>query len=72
MKRTISTDNQADIIARFAARGRNDPTIAGVLGVSVTTVRRLRKEYNIPPGEMRWLPAHSPHHTRFADVEQQA
>ncbi|MEQ4717891.1 helix-turn-helix domain-containing protein [Nonomuraea sp. B19D2] len=72
MKRTISTDNQAEIAARFAGRGHNDPTIARVLGVSVSTVRRLREEYGIAPGETRWLPHTSPHNLRYAEPERQA
>lgn len=55
MKRTTSTDNQAEITARFALAGKDDPTIAAVLGRSVSYVRALRKEYEISPGETRWL-----------------
>lgn len=64
MKRTPSTDSQAEIAARFAA-GRGDPTIARVLECSVSHVRALRKEYDITPGETRWLPHTNPLNTRY-------
>ena len=66
MKRTNSTDNQAEIAARFAMTGKDDLTIARVLGCSVSHVRALRKEYAIDPGETRWLPHSSPLNTRYA------
>lgn len=65
MKRTPSTDNQAEIAARFALAGKDDPTIASVLECSVTHVRDLRREYSIDPGETRWLPHTSPLNTRY-------
>ncbi|MET7336004.1 hypothetical protein [Nonomuraea sp. NPDC005650] len=66
MQRTPSTDNQAEIAARFALAGKDDPTIARVLECSVSHVRALRKEYNIAPGETRWLPADSPLNPRYS------
>jgi hypothetical protein len=48
----------AEIIARFAATGRDDPTIAARLGITAGQVRGLRKEFGIPPGETRWRPRH--------------
>lgn len=65
MKRTISTDNQAAIAARFAMTGKDDPTIARILECSVSHVRALRREYGIDPGETRWLPHTSPLNTRY-------
>lgn len=44
----------AEIIARFANTGRDDPTIAARLGITAGQVRGLRKEFGIPPGETRW------------------
>jgi hypothetical protein len=65
MRRTPSTDNQAEIASRFARTGKDDPTIARVLECSVSHVRALRKEYGIDPGETRWLPNGSPLNTRY-------
>jgi hypothetical protein len=48
----------AEIIARFANGGRDDPTIAARLGITVSQVRSLRAEFNIPPGETRWSHGH--------------
>jgi hypothetical protein len=48
----------AEIIARFANAGRDDPTIAGRLGITVAQVRGLREEFGIPPGETRWSHGH--------------
>ncbi|MFG1963131.1 hypothetical protein [Nonomuraea sp. NPDC049028] len=66
MKRTPSTDNQAELAARFAMVGKDDPSIARILECSVSHVRALRKEYEIDPGETRWLPNTSPLNTRYA------
>jgi DNA-binding NarL/FixJ family response regulator len=52
---TPSQQATAELIARFALAGKDDPSIAVRLGISVSTVRRLRKEFGIPPGETRWL-----------------
>jgi hypothetical protein len=67
MKRTPSTDNQAEIAARFALHGHDDPTIARTLECPVSHVRALRREYDIPPGETRWLTHHSPPSTRYSN-----
>jgi len=67
MKRTPTTDNQAEITARLALAGRDDPTIARTLECSISHVRALRREYEIPPGETRWLTRPSPHNTRYAN-----
>ena len=48
----------AELIARFAATGRDDPTIAVRLGITVAQVRGLREEFGILPGETRWTPRH--------------
>lgn len=48
----------AEIIARFANAGRDDPAIADRLGITVGQVRGLRKEFRIPPGETRWSHGH--------------
>ncbi len=45
----------AEIIARFAATGRDDPAIAARLGITAVQVRELRKEFGIKPGETRWF-----------------
>ncbi|MEV4181659.1 hypothetical protein AB0J28_09450 [Streptosporangium canum] len=50
----------AELIARFAATGRDDPTIAARLGIPVSQVRTLRTEFDIKPGETRWTPRHHP------------
>lgn len=52
-------ENLAELIGRLAAKGRDDPTIAGVLGITAAKVRRIRIAYKIPAGERRWLPAPS-------------
>ena len=44
----------AEIIARFANAGRDDPAIASRLGITAAKVRGLREEFGIPPGEARW------------------
>lgn len=69
MKRTPSTDNQAEITARFARVGKDDPTIARVLECSVRHVRALRKEYGIDPGETRWLSHRDPRNTRYSNEQ---
>jgi hypothetical protein len=66
VKRTPSTDNQAEIAARFALAGKDDPAIARTLECPVSHVRALRKEYEIAPGETRWLTHASPLNTRYA------
>jgi len=48
----------AEIIARFANAGRDDPTIAERLGITAAQVRGLREEFDIPPGETRWSHGH--------------
>jgi hypothetical protein len=48
----------AEIIARFANSGRDDPTIASRLGITAGQVRSLRDEFDIPPGETRWSHGH--------------
>jgi len=48
----------AEIIARFANAGRDDPTIAARLGITAAQVRGLREEFGIPPGETRWSHGH--------------
>jgi len=53
-----SREATAEIIARFAATGRDDPTIAVRLGITVSQVRALREEFGILPGETRWTPRH--------------
>lgn len=50
-------DNLAELIGRLAAAGRNDPHIATHLGITVSQVRGLRADFDIPAGERRWLPA---------------
>lgn len=59
--------NRIELIARFAKAGTNDPSIAARLGVSVSMVRRLRKEAGISPGETRWLSHRNPLNTRYTD-----
>lgn len=49
-------ENVAAMVARLARLGRNDPSIATTLGISVAQVRGIRDEYDIPAGERRWLP----------------
>ncbi|MER7126678.1 hypothetical protein [Micrococcus luteus] len=56
----IYEENLRQMIGRFALTGRDDPTIAARLGITVGQVRRIRKKYNIAPGEQRWLPADRP------------
>lgn len=65
MIRTPSTDATAGLVARLASAGRNDPTIATRLGISASQVRRLREEYEILPGETRWLSHQSPLNPRY-------
>lgn len=48
-------ENLAELIWRLACIGRDDPTIAGVLGITASEVRTLRKQNDIPAGERRWL-----------------
>lgn len=50
-----SRDATAELVARFANAGRDDPTIAACLGITVYQVRKLRKDYEIPAGEQRWI-----------------
>lgn len=45
----------ANIIADLARGGCDDPTIAARLEITVSQVRGIRKEFNIPPGETRWI-----------------
>lgn len=45
----------AEIIARFAATGRDDPSIAMRLGITVPQVRGIRRQFGIPAGETRWF-----------------
>jgi hypothetical protein len=47
--------NLSELISGLARIGRNDPTIAAHLGISVSTVRDIRREYGIPAAERRWL-----------------
>ncbi len=54
-----SRENVADLIAALAFQGADDPTIAVRLELSTSQVRMLREEFEIPPGETRWV---SPHH----------
>lgn len=60
MIRTPTTDATSELIARLANMRRDDPTIAARLGITVSQVRALRKEYGIKPGETRWTPRHQP------------
>lgn len=46
----------AELVERLATAGRDDPTIAARLDISVSRVRALRKAFDIPAGERRWLP----------------
>jgi hypothetical protein len=41
----------AEIIARFANTGRDDPTIAARLGITAAQVRGLRRQFGIPAGD---------------------
>lgn len=50
----------AELIARLANLGRDDPTIAAHLSIPVSQVRALRREFDIKPGETRWTPRHQP------------
>jgi hypothetical protein len=52
----VYKDNLAELIGRLAGAGRDDPTIAHHVGITVSQVRRLRAEFAIPAGERRWLP----------------
>lgn len=72
MMRTPTTDATAAIVARFAMTGRDDPTIAARLEITVSEVRALRREYDIPPGETRWLSHRNPLNTRYAGEEAPA
>jgi hypothetical protein len=56
----VYKDNLVDLIGTLAAAGRDDPTIAARLGITANQVRRLRKEFDIPAGERRWLPIRPP------------
>lgn len=46
--------NQGELIRNLAAGGVDDPTIAARLGISVSNVRRIRREDGIQAGEQRW------------------
>lgn len=46
--------NVSELIRRLARTGTDDPTIAARLGLSVSTVRRIRDEDGIEAGEQRW------------------
>lgn len=59
--------NTIELIWRLARAGNDDPSIAARLGISTSTVRRLRKEADIPPGETRWLSNRNPLNTRYVD-----
>jgi predicted transcriptional regulator len=50
-----SRDATAQIIARFANAGIDDPRIAARLGITVAQVRGIRRRYRIEAGEQRWL-----------------
>jgi hypothetical protein len=63
LQRTPTTDNQAEIAARFALSGKDDPTIARTLECTIRHVQALRQEYDIDPGETRWLTHQSPLNT---------
>jgi hypothetical protein len=47
--------NLAEFIERMARASISDPRIADRLGITVAQVRDIRKEYEIPAGERRWL-----------------
>lgn len=52
----VYKDNLVDMIGQLANTGQDDPTIASRLEITTNQVRRLRKEFDIPAGERRWLP----------------
>jgi hypothetical protein len=54
----IYRENLVDLISQMAFAGQDDPTIASRLEITASQVRGLRKEYEIPAGERRWLPSH--------------
>jgi len=47
--------NYVEIIGRFAAAGRDDPSIADTLNVGTNVIARIRRYEQIEPGETRWL-----------------
>ncbi len=47
--------NLAEMVGRLAGIGRDDPTIAGVLGITAAEVATIRRQNEIPAGERRWL-----------------
>jgi hypothetical protein len=51
-------DNLADLIETMANAGLNDPIIARRLDITLQQVRGIRRVYDIPAGERRWLPEH--------------
>jgi hypothetical protein len=46
--------NLSTMIRALAGIGRDDPRIADRLGITVSQVRGIRKEYGIEAGEQRW------------------
>lgn len=46
--------NVAEMIRRLAGIGRNDPSIAIKLGITVSQVRGIRRQFGIEAGEQRW------------------
>lgn len=48
-----SREATAELVAQLALAGRDDPTIAARVGITVAQVRGLRGEYGIPPGARR-------------------
>lgn len=46
--------NLSGMIRGLAGIGRDDPTIAVRLGITVSQVRGIRRDYGIEAGEQRW------------------
>jgi hypothetical protein len=50
-------DNVIELVGQLARGGCSDPAIAERMGLTVSQVRRVRKDNDIPAGEQRWLRA---------------
>lgn len=48
-----SRDNVAVFVESLANMGRDDPSIADALGITVSQVRSIRREYEITAGAKR-------------------
>lgn len=46
--------NLSELVGSLARGGTNDPDIAFQLGITVSQVRDIRKDFGIEAGEQRW------------------